>query len=463
MSENKVSESAKSGAGERAWRSLSSLKLTLALFLLLAAASVLGTLVPQNLQDEEYLRIYGTVAARLLEALGITNLFHSWWFLALLGGLVVHLTACSLKRLPATWKALRTPQRPLSHALFHSLPVKRVLEAEKAPRLVESLKAEMLGAGWKPREERVGEGIHLLAQRGSWSRLGAYVAHTGVLLVLLGAGLGFAFGFKGFVQIQEGQEVDRVQERGGKGWRQLGFQVRCERFQVATYPDGTPREYRSDLVFLKDGKVALQGPLRVNHPLSFGGYVFYQASYGAFASVTLEARRDSAMEPRRFIMEPGDTVSLDPQGRVLVKFLKYESDLQGRGPAVLLSHLKSDGPPATGWVFQRDSKAVLEGWHLRLSEARETRWTGLQVKQDPGVWVVWVGSFLIMAGCAMAFLGAHKRLWVRLEPRKNRMLCWVAGSSTRDLPGLTRAVEELCRAWQSKAGLRFSNKEGKDG
>lgn len=445
------------------WRSLSSLRLTLALFLLLAGASVIGTLVPQNLSPQEYLRMYGTVAARLLDLLGITDLFHSWWFLALLGVLVVNITACSLKRLPATWKALKAPQRPLSNALFRSLPVRKVMEGEKTSEMPDSLKAALVQAGWKPREEKVGEEVHFMAQKGSWSRLGAYTAHVGVLLVLLGAALGFAFGFKGFVQIGEGEGIDKVQERGGKGWRQLGFQVRCESFHIANYPDGTPKEYRSDLVFLKDGKVVLQGPLRVNHPISFGGYAFYQASYGASASVTLEAQKDSAAPPRQFIMELGDTISLDSQGRVLVRFLKYESDLQGRGPAVLLSHLKTDGPPVTGWVFQRDSKAVLEGWRLRLLEARESRWTGLQVKHDPGVWVVWVGCFLIMAGCAVAFLGSHRRLWVRLEPRKNKILCWVAGSSTRDLPGLTRAVEGLCEQWQSKAGLRLSNKEVKNG
>lgn len=451
------------GRGEGFWRTLSSLRLTLALFLVLASASVIGTLVPQNLSQEEYLRIYGTVAARLLDLLGITDLFHSWWFLALLGALVVHITACSLKRLPATWKALKAPQRPLSNALFRSLPVRRVMEGEKVSDMPEALRNVLVQAGWKPREEKVGEELHFLAQRGRWSRLGAYVAHIGVLLVLLGAALGFAFGFKGLVQIQEGEEADRVQERGGKGWRQLGFQVRCERFHITAYPDGTPKEYKSDLVFLKDGKVALQGPLRVNHPMSFEGYVFYQASYGISAQVTLEARKDSSAPPRRFIMGPGDTVSLDPQGRVLVRFLKYEPDLQGRGPAILLSHLRTEGPPVTGWVFQRDSKAVLEGWQLRLLEARESRWTGLQVKQDPGVWVVWVGCFLILAGCATAFLGSHRRLWVRVEPRKNKLVCWVAGASSRDLPGLTRAVEGLCSAWQSRLGLRSSGKEVRNG
>lgn len=442
------------------WRSLTSLKLTLALFLLLAGASVVGTLVPQNSTPDEYRRLYGAVAAGIFELLGITDLYHSAWFMALLGMLVVHMVACSLQRLPATWKALKTPQRPLTEALFRSLPSRRLVEGGAAPSaLLELLRTQLGRAGWKPKEAVTGDALHLMAQRGRWIRMGAYTAHLGVLVVLLGAALGFTFGFKGFVQIQEGEAIDWVQNRAGSGWRPLGFQVRCEKFHVSTYPDGTPKEYRSDLAFIQDGEVILKGALRVNHPMSFGGYVFYQASYGVSARVTLEARRDSVEPPRQLVMEPGDTTSLDPQGRVIIRLLRYEPDVQGRGPGVLLAHLRPDAPPVTGWVFQRDSRAVLEGWHLRLLEAQESRWTGLQVKQDPGVWVVWVGCFLIMGGCAMAFLGVHRRLWVRIEQRGGKTLCWIAASSNRNRPRVDRTVEALCKACQVEAGMRPRRKE----
>ncbi|MBW1936796.1 MAG: cytochrome c biogenesis protein ResB [Deltaproteobacteria bacterium] len=49
------------------------------------------------------------------------------------------------------------------------------------------------------------------------------------------------------------------------------------------YPNGTPKEYRSDLSFLVEGKVAHRGVLLVNHPITFKGITFYQASYGTIA------------------------------------------------------------------------------------------------------------------------------------------------------------------------------------
>ena len=42
-------------------------------------------------------------------------------------------------------------------------------------------------------------------------------------------------------------------------------------------------------------------------------------------------------------------------------------------------------------------------------------YTGLQVARDPGVWVVWLGCALMVAGICVAFLMSHRRIWVRVE------------------------------------------------
>ena len=43
-------------------------------------------------------------------------------------------------------------------------------------------------------------------------------------------------------------------------------------------------------------------------------------------------------------------------------------------------------------------------------------YTGLQVAKDPGVWIVWLGCTLMMAGYLyVAFFMSHRRIWVRIE------------------------------------------------
>jgi cytochrome c biogenesis protein len=209
---------------------------------------------------------------------------------------------------------------------------------------------------------------------------------------------------------------------------------------------------------MQNGKVALQAPVRVNHPLQFGGYVFYQSSYGTSAQITLDVRSESEGEPRQVSLGLGETRPLDPQGRELVRALRYESDYQGRGPAVLLAHMRAPGHPTAGWIFKDGSGSRVEGRVLRLLDARESRWTGLQVKRDPGVWIVWIGCALVMLGCAMAFLLSHRRLWIRIQEERGRTRCRVGASADKGKSTMELWTEGLCAAWAKGVALNIDDR-----
>src|SRR6185369_14986578 len=94
--------------------------------------------------------------------------------------------------------------------------------------------------------------------------------------------IGSLFGFKGNVNIPEGESVSKVVSRSGKEI-DLGFSVRCEKFSVAYYNNGSPREFKSILTILENGKpVPDHTNVRVivNDPLTYKGITFYQSSYG---------------------------------------------------------------------------------------------------------------------------------------------------------------------------------------
>jgi cytochrome c biogenesis protein len=57
-------------------------------------------------------------------------------------------------------------------------------------------------------------------------------------------------------------------------------------------------------------------------------------------------------------------------------------------------------------------------------------YTGLQVNKDPGVWMVWAGSILLVAGIMMAFFMSHKKLWIRIGTDKKGRVEVTAGGST---------------------------------
>ena len=99
---------------------LSSVKLTLVLFFALAAASVLGTLLPQGIGLADLKQHFSPAAASLINFLSLNNLYHSAWFMTLLLLLFINLVACMIDRLPKTIRLLRT-----SESVFDSQKLSR--------------------------------------------------------------------------------------------------------------------------------------------------------------------------------------------------------------------------------------------------------------------------------------------------------------------------------------------------
>jgi len=77
---------------------LASLRLTIATLILISAASGLGTLIVQRMPAESYIELYGSVGSRALHAAGLTDVYRSRWFIALLALFGVNLAACTVRR-----------------------------------------------------------------------------------------------------------------------------------------------------------------------------------------------------------------------------------------------------------------------------------------------------------------------------------------------------------------------------
>ena len=82
------------------------LKLTIFLLILLAILSIIGTLITQNATSGEYIQRYGANLYEVLDFFGLFDMYHSWWFSAILLLLVTNLIACSAERFPGVWNQM---------------------------------------------------------------------------------------------------------------------------------------------------------------------------------------------------------------------------------------------------------------------------------------------------------------------------------------------------------------------
>ncbi|MHB8764665.1 MAG: cytochrome c biogenesis protein ResB [Deferrisomatales bacterium] len=397
---------------------LSSLKLSIFCFFALAGTSIFGTVIQQQADPRAYLESYGPGVAAVLQALGLVDMYHSWWFQLLLSLLLVNTLVCSLRRLPAALQSIR-PGQFAAAADLATKPVRATWRSrDGAAAEVEAAMRRHFG---RPATREEGGATTWFAQRQPWARLGAYVAHASLVLFFLGGIVGARYGYKGFVNIPEGSTVSTFTLRGG-GEMALPFQVRCDKFELHSYPDGRPKDYLSHLAVTKNGQVVQQKTIEVNDPLVQDGFFLYQSSYGSSGggAVLRVLGRDGQERAAALRAPEGQPVPL-PGSDLAVEVLQTTDDYQGFGPAAQVVLLRPDGNPAG------DPFLLLQGHPqfdqrrggeqvFQLSSLLPGRWyTGLQVAKDPGVPLIWAGSILITLGTCMAFFASHRRVWVRLE------------------------------------------------
>ena len=95
------------------------------------------------------------------------------------------------------------------------------------------------------RTEAGDNGFMLYAERWRWTRLGVYIVHSSVVILLIGGLIGSLFGFEGYVNIAEGEATNIVRLRNTGGTLPLDFEIRCDDFSVTYYESGLPKEYET--------------------------------------------------------------------------------------------------------------------------------------------------------------------------------------------------------------------------
>lgn len=429
------------------WKGLASVRLALVLLLLLAAGAVLGTVLPQQESWEFYRLRLGEWPAAFFWRLGLQDIYRSPIYLSLLGLLGLNLVACSLKRLPDTWRRLRR-QPDLQEAQTWPLRLQETWRPAKAVNWPawEARLHRTLGAGQKI---QAGTTTWYLCHRGQWGRLGPYLIHLSILIVLTGAVIGRLWGLQGELELLEGETRQHLTRSNPVGQEALGFGVRLDRFVVEFYPNGTPKEFRSDLTFLPPGQPPVARSCRVNDPVTFGKFTFYQSTYQTLPRLVRLRIQTAGQE---FLVEAPFRQRLAlPNGLGLLMVWRLEPNLAGLGPALQLAYRgRQGGHPLLFWVLAQPpgerQPEQPEDFRVAVEQLELTYASGLLVKYDPGVGVVYLGFLLLLPAFWLAFFTPRQRWAVALVPQNPPGSCYqirVYGVSDRRSGHWQKRVQQV--------------------
>ena len=437
---------------DRIWKAFASVKLTVVLLLTMAATSIIGTLIPQNEAPMAYFETFGAFLYRIFALLGFFDLYHSWWFRALILLLVVNIVVCSIDRLQATWKILFIRNPRFNIARYRKMKNNVQYHAEYSAEQLKGLYEPVISRRFQyHRLEDTDTGFAIYGERGRWSRWGVYVVHLSVVILLIGGLIGSMFGFEGFVNIAEGESARAIQLRNSNQKLQLDFEIRCEDFFVDFYDTGAPKEFRSSLTILKQGKPVVQKDIIVNDPLRYQGISFFQSSYGSLPpnevilNFTSNATGMIYSERARI----GSQIVI-PEDLGLFELKKFTRQAEFRGHNIGEAFIGLLKPPNGNAIeitlplkFPSFDRMRKDNVFIAIADFLPRYYTGLQVSKDPGVWVVYAGFIMMIIGIYITFFMSHQQICVEVASTGSKSQIMVAGTSNKNKLGMRKRVAKL--------------------
>ena len=359
---------------------LRSMRFGILLLLLIAALSVVGTLIPQGREIAWYAQTYQSFHGVIL-LLKLNKVFQSWYFIALLALLCLNLSLCSLVRIRGVVRGAKDETRRAS-----ILPDTVLLTPEGAERLRAHMEAT------RCRAETIGGAT--VYRKHSLGRYGSFITHLSILLTVI----------FGAAALYSPRVTDRNCLPGESIRLEDGTEIYVQDFRIN---DDTGRlDYMSHVqVTLPNGRRSELAELKVNHPFTFGSYKLFQQSFGTAGSITVTNLETGGSD--RFIVDEMSFLTVDARNGIVFETLYPDYVRAPSGEVTLITltegvypnpiyqvQVISDGVYTPTLAVPGDSLEVLG---LRYSFDPPVDYPGLRIKHTPVVVnALLIGSFSLM-------------------------------------------------------------------
>lgn len=363
---------------------------------------------------ERLLRVLGDgrVGLGLLLAAGAANvvaallpdgpaLLDAWPYALLLGCLALSAVAAAAVRAPATWREWRRPGpiRPGPGAVET-----RLVRTPEPDALEQALRT----AGYRTRREPGRGGWTIHAVRRGWSRFAGQASHLALVLVVIGAAIGAAFGSETTFSLLPGDQALLDAPRPG-----LSSSVRLESLDAEFGSDGRPTRLDTAVTFLRDGEPVQAGTLRVNEPGAFDGYLIHPWTYGPAARLRVTTLAGSALLDAPVPLD-GDS------GEAPVGSAELPTAGVTLGLALADAAANELGVSVVGPGGLIDTARLRPGEEARLGEVVVRfegfdAWVTFLSRRDPGLGVLFAGAVLLCASLAVTFWFPRRRVTVRQQ------------------------------------------------
>ena len=394
---------------------LANLKVALFLLLIIAVFSSIGSFIEQNKDVAYYQNFYNTSilgipAWKLIVTFGFDNIYNTAWFLSFLVLLGLSLICCTILQQFPTLKFSRRYYFYKSSKQFNKLFLKLKSNRFFKSHLSYLLLTKQYSLFYQYRS--------IYAYKGLISRVGPIIVHLSLICILFGSTLGAIKGFNSQELVPK-TELFHIQNIIKNG---LLAEVSQKTFRIndfwSTYTNnGEIKQFYSDISVLNSsGSEIKRKTISVNNPLLLKDLVIYQTDWGISGiRLVLKQKQEAKVHFQLPVLKTTDAsqkfwvsslINPDSKSKGVVIVLKNNrgqfSLFNPRGEFIRIINV--------GETFSMEGDKIFNFVDIISS-------TGIQIKSDPGVKVIYFGFFFLIISSLISYL-AFSEFWVLDIPRE---------------------------------------------
>ena len=405
---------------QRFFRSIADLRFAIAILLIIASFSVIGTVIEQDQSIETYKlnypltnKVFGFLSWDIILKFGFDHVYKTWWFITFLALFGVSLLTCTiLQQLPGL-KISRRCQFFRTSQQFQRLKISTELKNSNFYKLLANIK--------KTEYSIFHQRNLVYAYKGLIGRIAPIVVHFSMILILIRTVLGSVNGFKA-QEIIPKTETFHIQNILSNGQFTLIPKVstRINDFWITYTKQTTINQFYSDISILNvEGNEIGRKTIYVNSPAGYRGVKYYQTDWNLIGLRIKTEKQEILQYP---LINFGNV-----QNKIWITWIPKNINLD-TGIIILIDNLQ-------GYCSIYNEFGEFVG-NLELNEYGNLNFpitlvdvltsTGLQIKTDPGIPLIYTGFFFLMISTLISYI-TYSQIWVIKDKKK----IFIGGTTTR--------------------------------
>jgi cytochrome c biogenesis protein len=405
---------------QKFFRLLADLRFAIFILLLISFCSIAGTIIEQDQPIEIYKinyplinPVFGFLSWDRILQFGLDHVYKTWWFLTLIFLFGCSLTLCSfLQQLPSL-KIARRCQFFRTTSPFYRLKISTILNNFSFNKILSRIKNQQYSVFHQKNM--------VYCYKGLVGRIAPIVVHFSMILILFGTIVGSLFGFKAqeIVPKTENFHIQNILANGPSSIIPK-TSARINDFWITYTKTKTISQFYSDISILDtQGNETIRKTIYVNYPLIYNGVYYYQTDWNLIGLRFQNLNNQIIEYPLINIFGNRDKV-----------WLTWISNNQipKEGVIVIIDNLE-------GYCSIYNNTGQFLG-NLELNEMVNFKQsialleiissTGLQIKTDPGIPLIYSGFFFLMISTLISYI-TYSQVWMI---QKNKQI-FIGGNTNR--------------------------------